>query len=210
MPKEVFFKVYGLQRSGTTYMRELLRRNFSATVLTNELGWKHGEVQEPQAALLKDRRRGEGVMALLRERIAKRDVVGITIVKNPHSWLPSIKRYAARAWPQAAAWTKKQFVELWNERNGYYAGLPPEGLYCYRRFAIMRYEDVLADLPAALARIAAVAGCEMPPVAVDVKKVEQSSPFCEEQRRFYLNPPEEAAVLAYGNKALMKKLGYLM
>ena len=35
-------KVFGLQRSGTTYLRDLLKHNFELPVFTNELGWKHG------------------------------------------------------------------------------------------------------------------------------------------------------------------------
>lgn len=203
----MIFKVFGFLRSGTTYMRELLHTNFGATVLTNELGWKHGHVSEPSAQLKKERHKHSPEMiTFLKERIEKKDIDAVIMVKNPHSWLPSIKRWAEKN-PKWEAFNAREAILNWNLRYSHYLSVKAP-LWCYRSFVIVRYEDVLMDLKREMRRVSASCG-EAPKTFLNVSKVPQSDTFTAERRKFYLNPPQEAAVLAYCDRVLMKKLGYL-
>jgi len=65
-------KIWGLQRSGTNYITELIKINYSHEVLTNNPVWKH-----------------------CHPRICKGIDKHVAMVKDPYAWLYSYLRYAA-------------------------------------------------------------------------------------------------------------------
>lgn len=69
-----YIKIFGLQRSGTNYLTDLINRNFKNTrVLVNIGGWKHGTYCAPY--------------------VLGQEVDVVVLVKNPYSWLRSVYEY---------------------------------------------------------------------------------------------------------------------
>ena len=66
-------KQFGLQRTGTNYLRILLESNYNVQILTNIGGWKHGFYNVPQ--------------------IMKKELDCIVMCKNPFSWLVSLHSF---------------------------------------------------------------------------------------------------------------------
>ena len=94
-----YLKLYGLQRSGTNYLKWILEQNFNVFVLQNFRGWKHGEV----LFLSKDEdyNRDLSVSTLNPEQkseIKNQDVPRIAIKKDIHAWLVSYYKYKGFRW----------------------------------------------------------------------------------------------------------------
>ena len=161
-------KVYGVQRTGTNYVRALLRRNTDHTVLMHEFGWKHGKAQPivrpPDTQI----------------------VCALIIVKNPYSWLRSIATWGDS---ERVEIEKIGYAKYYNDMYAHYVEfLQMHWAWMgYDKATFVRYEDLLRDLRWSLEKICAV--FETPLVScVDVKKVENSDKFTEEKRQIYLNP----------------------
>jgi len=94
-----YLKLYGLQRSGTNYIKFLLEQNFDVFVLQNWLGWKHGRVE-----YLKDNEtlwRDLSVCTLSTEQKASikfSNTPRVAIKKNVHAWMVSFYKYKRFNW----------------------------------------------------------------------------------------------------------------
>ncbi len=73
-PDIEYVKIYGLQRSGTNFVSDIINKNFENTqVLVNYGGWKHGHYAAPWTL-------GQEVNVAV-------------VAKNPYAWLVSIYNY---------------------------------------------------------------------------------------------------------------------
>lgn len=73
-PNIEYVKIYGLQRSGTNFVSDLINKNFENTqVLVNYGGWKHGHYAAPWTL-------GQEVNVAV-------------VAKNPYAWLVSVYNY---------------------------------------------------------------------------------------------------------------------
>jgi hypothetical protein len=121
-------KQYGAKRTGTCYLWHLLGRNFEGVrVLTNALGWKHGQPVDPAAWLA-----GHPEAGLTAEDAA--GVGNLVSVKDPYAWLVSICRFEhGGRYDQAPG-----LVAGLNDLYAAWLGLP--------RLRVVRYEWLLLDL----------------------------------------------------------------
>jgi hypothetical protein len=152
-------KVYGLPRSGTTYLKQLIELNFDALVLEDALGFQHGQVireidwtghdwpnpdywSENRIEQLKKQ-----VMPFkddIQERFNNGKLYFVFIIKNPYAWYHSI-RLSSRD-PFEPLCLKN--IYHWNERNRHYFEYCGEHiLSClflrYEQFYNNRYEAIL-------------------------------------------------------------------
>ena len=204
------FKVFGCQRTGTTYLRELLKQNFGVEVLTNELGWKHGDIANPVPPLERVKfKYGAERLAQLRGLAGSCEVTAIVIIKNSYSWLQSIEAYAQRAWRTQMS-SPDGYFEFYNERyKAHLAVLNGKfPLWCYKNAFFIRYESLLLNLPHTLGYIEKMSGHELRSVS-NVAKVPQSSPLTAEKQRFYLNPPHRVDIEAAVDWKTIEQFGYL-
>lgn len=116
-------KQFGLKRSGTNWLYDLLTANFNVKVLTNGGGWKHGEYRV--------------------KRLLGHETDCVVISKDPFSWLVSMHRYRAK-------WGKESFARLVNDGDmiAHWSVLHRNWLDAAARvresvIAFIRYEDVL-------------------------------------------------------------------
>ena len=206
MEQSLGLKVFGLQRSGTTYLRDLLKHNFELPVFTNELGWKHGEVIDPGPAI-KKRKKPSPYTKKFQEEVRKANsVIALIIIKNPYTWFPSILRWYRKAW-KIHAEAPQGYFDLYNSRYEHYWNFKESPTYCYKKVLIVRYEDLLSNLEEQMLRISSESGCKILRCE-DINKVNQSQPFDEVQREFYLNPKRNKAVMDLINWEIIGKYGY--
>jgi hypothetical protein len=117
-------KIFGIERSGTNYLEEILKLNTDYRVYVNKYGWKHGRVE------------------LNRKDCSDEDVETemdyICIVKNPYSWYLSIMK-----------WSKKEGAEYWLNKykelyEHYLDKIEVIGEF-YKKGRLIKYEDLLKD-----------------------------------------------------------------
>jgi hypothetical protein len=122
-------KMFGLKRTGTNWLLQLLGMNYHVTWFINEGGWKHGRYRVKE--------------------LLGRHMDSVVLVKNIYSWLVSMHRYRG-------LWGNEdfgefvqdgQFIDLWNLQNRNWLetinDIFPMGSQF--RMLIIRYEDLLAD-----------------------------------------------------------------
>jgi len=160
----IYIKQYGAKRSGTNYTRWLLQENFHGVqVLSEVLGWKHGphpdtidwsgadwiDASHGPAAQAEKRRLLAMVTDDLRRAAASGELRYVATVKNPYAWWDSYSRFVETKRPDLAM-TPEEGVGLWNSLHANWHALSQRPLA-----AMVRYEDLLLDLDAALDRLAA-------------------------------------------------------
>lgn len=197
-------KPIGIQRTGTTYMRELIRENFfDVGLLTNHLGWKHGDILGHNLSKTIFRRErhkySETEIEVCRQAIRERDVKLVVMIKDPYMWYESIIAWAKRSWK----FNRNPSLEfLYNNFNKHYADKKDFFLYgknsVYDDIIIVRYEDLLLSLEKQLGRIAAKFGLEQKPTLKNPDKVQQSGKFGAEEKAYYLKgvPKTDERILA--------------
>lgn len=175
-------KIYGVQRTGTTWLRALLRRNIEETVCMHEFGWKHGYVQPFS---------GEDF-----------PLKAIIIVKNPYSWMRSINRWGNIEERIAMGDYGEHYTKMYRHYGEFINAPAPCG---YERAVFVRYEALLENLPETLKRLCRK--LDTPLLSTEnVSKVPQSKRLTEERRRAYLNPkPTFAGGIDWG---LFEYYGY--
>ncbi len=113
-----YLKLYGLQRSGTNYLKYLLEQNFHVFVLQNWLGWKHGPVE-----FLKDNEtlwRDLSICTLSPDQKASikfSQTPRIAIQKNVLAWLMSFYKYKHFNWGK----DYKKVIDDYFKANRHYA-----------------------------------------------------------------------------------------
>ncbi len=152
-----YIKIFGLQRTGTNYVTDLINRNFKNTkVLVNIGGWKHGTYQTPP--------------------IVGRELDVVIVVKNPYSWLRSMYDYwgperKKNIGPDLTDTAFEQFVrsrvvfeqqrdipflfraanpiQYWNNMNFHYISIRMQSQRCI----MISYETLLKDFDLTMLRI---------------------------------------------------------
>ena len=155
-------KVYGVPRSGTTYLKQLIELNFDALVLEDALGFQHGQVIKqidwegldwPNPDYWSEERIDnlkKQVMPYkedIQERYTQGKLYFVFIIKNPYAWYHSI-RLSSRA-PFEPLCLKN--IYHWNERNRhyleYYQSHPKESFFVrFEDFYTEGYSTVLIGL----------------------------------------------------------------
>jgi hypothetical protein len=142
-----YIKIFGIQRTGTTYLANIILRNFcDVDVLTHEFGWKHGPINIDMPEwfdLFKDDPRS----ALARKALES-NVYCIVIIKNPYTWYTSILNWLVD--------NKHDFIveddtpeKIFIKYNDLYRGHLPfingTNNEIYKKIILVRYEDLLID-----------------------------------------------------------------
>lgn len=187
---------YGLQRSGTNFLEELLEKNYRVSLLNSSDDRKHPLIKHFR--LYDDKRYiaepayynnktfaniGEYIEALQID--AAPDAI-IIISKDPYSWLLSYK-----AWAKRCNWDKAAFSYI-QEYNLFYDK--------WREFAaqsdkvvFVRYADLLCNTEDELLRLEEQFGLQLRTMRkvrgrkLHLQKVSQSSSFTEDRRAYYQN-----------------------
>ena len=132
-------KMFGLKRTGTNWLLQLLGMNYHLKWFINDGGWKHGPYRVKE--------------------LLGRHMDSVVLIKDIYSWLVSMHRYRG-------LWGKEdfgefvqdaQFIDLWNLRNRDWlntAATIPKPF----KMVIVRYEDLLADPVKECERIAGEIG----------------------------------------------------
>jgi hypothetical protein len=135
-------KVHGLLRTGTNYVSALLGENLDLRILGPEKGgWKHGPIDGTDGTTY------------------------VVVVKSPYTWLESfynwevirnrteatsLKEFAVApvSHPQLAeVWSARDPIDAWNKATSSWLESQAE-----HDVLVLRYEDVIADVPGELAR----------------------------------------------------------
>ena len=88
-------KIFGIERSGTNFIQDLMKINTNAKyVFSNCYAWKHGVIEKDMKDCNMD------------YRVEKMNI--LIISKNPYSWFQSIKKYS-NDW-------KKSGFEFWYKK----------------------------------------------------------------------------------------------
>ena len=166
----IYFKQYGVQRSGTNYLKRLMELNFKdTTVFGSVLGWKHGMYETANSDAEKFRSRSHDnwidkktkdgkvysvdnhVLKYTPEELRKacRNLNYLISIKDPHAYIMSFKKFRARKQP----WDPKK-VKTW--LDNYFT--------CYLRWSnivraypkrctVVKYEELLENKAGVLAEI---------------------------------------------------------
>lgn len=135
MPKHVV-KQFGLQRTGTNYLRQLLMHNYNARVLTNGGGWKHGRYKV--------------------KRVLGHEVDCVVMTKNLLSWLWSYYKYTGQNGTFVQFVTCGTYIEHWNALNGHWLDVAER--LTDSKMIFSRCEDLVANPKKECQRIAKALG----------------------------------------------------
>lgn len=218
MAGRIYIKIFGRQRTGTTFFRDLCTQNFNdVAVFNNQFGWKHGiplnevRIREWVARYKFHKCKFAMHSKALDDVVNGNKIYPFVIIKNPYSWYWSIKKWIGKGMDVNEQYT------LYNNRYQIYKKLCEGELYpnIYHLGTVVRYEDLLNDAQGVLQNISEQTGCGLKERFKVPEKVEQSKPFNEARRKFYLSEgvfklPKE--LLAQINKLidwdLMSYYGY--
>ncbi|MCB9285597.1 MAG: sulfotransferase domain-containing protein [Lewinellaceae bacterium] len=224
-----YFMVYGLQRSGTNYVETLLPHNFKDISLEN-MGYprslpvhKHFRLYDemyyvPEQKYLNNFHypHFDDFDAHVKRLTGKDELHYVVVVKEPYSWYISYCNLARKnRWPS--------YLPKW--ANQHY--MIDYSLFCkkwleFRREApekilLLRYEDILKDLPGNLEKVRAQFGLEkIREEYQNFSKVDMSKRFTSTRRNYYLKKEflnlftdEELYVLTENlDQAVVEELGY--
>lgn len=160
-----FVKIYGLQRSGTNWLKYLLERNFVDTVVVDlPLGNKH-EAPRPAEALRAWRSPGSDrpagapdelpyCLGDLERAFADGEVRAVAVVKPLLAWLLSFHRFRRLKEPDRYAVLDAKMITQWTDRwistNLAYL----DGLAELRwKHAVIDYRELVLALPPTMARL---------------------------------------------------------
>lgn len=159
-------KQYGIERSGTNYLRQLLEDNvIDVIVYVNKLGWKHGAVKCKDSNITK-----------------KDNIHPIIIIKNPYSWYQSIKNYRKKK-----PFDFKREFKRYNKLYSLYKDLYENGHDVYTEAYILKYEDLLKNPKKELIKIVNALGGELKSNFINPTKVNMSKKFTKDRKNFYLD-----------------------
>lgn len=132
-------KMFGLKRTGTNWLLQLLGKNYYLNWFINNGGWKHGRYRVKE--------------------LLGRDMDCIVMVKDLYSWLVSMHRYRGM-WGGGdfGEFVKDgQFVEHWNLMNRHWLETSKAFPKPFK-MVIVRYEDLLENPEKECGRIASEIG----------------------------------------------------
>lgn len=155
----IFIKQFGLQRSGTNYLKALIDENFEDCILlTNTLGNKHDKTSWPSI----ERGLGEIPSHLqhcserLISSVKSKEIGFIFHTKEPISWVLSYFRLRNSKDPEKYKIFKRKFIDealgVWEDRLLNWLEFSKKA----NRFYFCKYEDVVLNEARVLERIADV------------------------------------------------------
>lgn len=176
-------KIFGMERTCTNYVRELIEVNTDFEVWVNTFGGKHALV-DPEGWVLT----GNWDWRNIYENSTARFVI---CVKDPYHWLVSIKSYCMRD-RFYIAYDSERLLKRFNDMYlHWYLELIEKGHRFFNEGCIVRYEDMLRDPEQILA---SALGIELNGFK-DAKLVRHSSEFSDETRDYYLSPIQDRVVI---------------
>ena len=220
--------LYGIQRSGTNYLAELLRENFGEIVFPqaqtrNEIIHKHFRLYDDKRFVPEPQYNNEAHFASFAEfdqavsaHTGLANLPYLVITKNPYSWYLSICKWAKKCkWesfqPSSFNGDYMQDFVLFYEKWCRFAAEAPD------RVHLLRYEALLEDREAALNQLMTKMTLQrLHTPYVDLKKVPMSRSFGFGRRKHYsreafwekLTAGEIDAITAALPTGLMEELGY--
>jgi len=186
-PSNRYAKIFGVPRTGTTFVETIFAINFEFGVFLNHYGNKHHKpltLQEMEAWIeertwIKDR-----CLPVLNGVINP-----LVVIKNPYSWEQSIRKF-----------TKNPRLNLEVEYANYnlkyklWKRLLEDPYKPFGKGFVIRYEDYLVDTLPKIIKISEETGLKMKNKGllaggeyVIPTKVSASDEFTEERRQFYLS-----------------------
>jgi len=168
-------KQFGIQRSGTNYIRQLLLDNIVEVVIyENHFGHKH-------AVPLGEKGLNTWAAKKNREPIVKEDDVHpIIIIKNPYSWYQSIERF------RASKFSFHREYERYNKLYKAYRKLCLKERPVFTAAHVVQYEKLLADPRKEITIIAEKFDADLYKQFKNPNKVIMSGQFTEDRKKFYL------------------------
>lgn len=113
-----YIKQYGIQRSGTNYMRAVFEMNTDCRVLSNIGGFKHGKITNvSNFREIKSEIPREEILRI-DKMLQANEITRIVIIRQPFSWIPSIARYLNK--PITNDFIKEQ-LDRYIELNSHWA-----------------------------------------------------------------------------------------
>jgi hypothetical protein len=150
---KTFFKLFGLQRSGTNYIKWLIESNFKeVNVLQNGLGrkhfpplekidWKGKEWNNFCSPKYSNQEIKEIYKAYLNDRL-----FFILAVKDPFAWFISfLKHIKIEINEENIDKGIKNYINLWNTRNKEFLNI--NNLKEYKKVKLVKYEELICDCP---------------------------------------------------------------
>ena len=209
-------KVFGMQRTGTTFAMETMNLNLLATTAhNNEFGHKHSKPLTAEEMLLWAIFEADKMHRKDWEEIKERKLSPIIIIKNPYSWFRSIESWGKVAW--APGYSTEKAYSDWNKKYAWWKDLLENPRTPFGKGVILKYEDLIRDVGSEMMRIASILQLEgvWDPITTP-KQVDQSAPFTEERRMYYLDssqhfglfPQERKKITKLVDWDLMKYYGY--
>lgn len=178
-------KIFGLERTFTHYLRELLSRNLNEIPCQTLFGDTHGKTD---LGYWLDRHPEHKTW------VSNNTADFIICVKNPYTWIDSMLRffkvmqlYRVRG----IDWQLKRYNDTYLR---WHRELIEAEHPFFKNGLIIRYEDLLADPLKELNRVRNLENF------VDVDKVELSDHFTEERKKNYLNPSPEKEKIEIVNR----------
>ena len=203
-------KIYGEQNSGTIYLYWLIKRNLDVELDESPvLGWKH------RLAPSEDEIPEEN----------KESTLFVCLVKNPYSWLlsmhkrpyhhESLKKLSFSDFLKYSYGDYRNPIVMWNKKSRSYVEL---GNYV-NNHALIRYEDLLADITTTLNAIADKFGIDKPELYKNIKNLLSNSHgirsqkfhrdyYMEEKWKKALRPHHTEQINRFLDEDLMKHFDY--
>jgi hypothetical protein len=191
-----YVKVFGMQRTGTTFLKALCYANFkNATIFTNEFGWKHGypfsnerfEKWPEKYSNFEDGETKYNYYSNIVSEVKRGNRVKfIIIIKNPYSWYYSIRRYRRSQFSMDSL--SKEYKIYSDRYKGYEEFYRSLAQNIYGEGCIIRYEDLIRNTESVLRHISKELDIELKTSSVIIpNQVDQSRSFNEKQKKFYLS-----------------------
>jgi len=108
-----YIKQYGIQRSGTNFMRAMFEMNMDCRVLSNIGGFKHGRITNATNMGIVKTEIPMDEINRIDQDLQANIIPRIVVIRNPYAWVPSISRYYNKP-------ITKEFIDQQMER---YVGL---------------------------------------------------------------------------------------
>ena len=180
------FKIFGMQRTGTTFTMETMNLNLEDSIVhNNEFGHKHSKPLTQEEMLLwiifesdKTHRKEWD------EIYDKKTLIPVVVIKNPYSWFNSIESWGKIAW--APGYSTKKAYSDWNRKYEWWKDLleNPRAPFC--KGMMVHYEDLILDTPRMLRFLGSTFSVEVAHMIRTPQKVDQSAPFTKARRDYYL------------------------
>jgi hypothetical protein len=183
---------YGLQRSGTNYLRSLLQKFFRVKFLNSNKNranpvQKHFRLYD-EKDIIPEPKYKNNILVLnfkdFEQKLKKSADIYIVVSKNPYSWLISYENWAKKCdWPEV----DHHYIQEWNLFYEKWLELASQT----EKIIFVKYIELIKDLNNELEKIAYKANLKRkiiyPFIDKHIQKVSQSDEFTKKRKKYYLN-----------------------